>query len=36
MLRADHQVLSGEQHLVGVSFHPGGFPLFHRVRAPVG
>src|SRR5262245_26003943 len=30
MLRADHQVLSGEQHLVGVSFAPAGFTSFHR------
>ncbi len=30
MLRADHQVLSGEQHLVGVSFAPAGFTTFHR------
>jgi AraC-like DNA-binding protein len=30
MLRADQQVLSGEQHLVGVSFAAAGFARFHR------
>lgn len=30
MLRADQQVLSGEQHLIGVSFVAAGFTRFHR------
>lgn len=36
MLRADQQVLSGEQHLIGVSFAPAGFTSFHRHDAMHG
>lgn len=30
MLRSDEQVLLGNQHVIGVSFKPAGFPRFHR------
>jgi AraC-like DNA-binding protein len=33
MLRADRHILAGDQHLLGVTFEPAGFPCFYRWEA---